>query len=274
MITAQIDEASMAPGIHRRRSILKGSLLVTFMALIAKSATAAEAGVSGLTSTAKRVRNSLQDYGQPKDAQGLLDAFAVSQVLLRERLARETHNYNEEEACFYPDAAVEVSWFKGTAAEFVNSGRMSGASGYSDKSVYFDSMGPASISVHEDRAIADSACAIHTFLPLEGVEASMTSYTRLLCRAQKADGEWRIAGLRAIYIRDQLESCNPAEIPKIDLDKLKLYRPSYRHLSYVLQANGRPMRSDLPGVDQPDVVIALRAAERGWLYRGAAPAGV
>ncbi|MGY2737021.1 hypothetical protein [Sphingomonas sp. UYP23] len=121
---------------------------------------------------------------------------------------------------------------------------------------------------------ADSACAIHTFLPLDGVEASMTSFTRLLCRVQKANGVWRIAGLRAIYIRDLLEPCNPAEIPKIDLDKLKLYRPSYRHLSYVLQANGRPMRSDLPGVDQPDVVTALRAAGRGWLYRSEAPAGV
>lgn len=100
----------------------------------------------------------------------------------------------------------------------------------------------------------------------------MTSYTRLLCRAQKSNGKWRIAGLRAIYIRDQLEPCNPAEIPKIDLDKLKQYRPSYRHLSYVLQASGRPMHSDLPGVDQPEVVAALRAADRRWLYRGGKPA--
>lgn len=273
MITGRIDDERRNI-LKGSLAILKGSLVASLMTLITKPATAATPthGESSIVTMGKHARNNLQAYGQQSDAQKLLDAFAVSQVLLRERLARETHNYDEEEACFYPDAAVEVSWFKGTAAEFVAAGRISGAARNGSESVHFDSIGPASILVHKDRAIADSACAIHTFLLLDGVEASMTSYTRLLCRAQKSKGKWRIAGLRAIYIRDQLEPCNPAEIPKIDLDKLKQYRPSYRHLSYVLQASGLPMRNDLPGVDQPEVVAALRAADRQWLYEGRTPA--
>ena len=96
----------------------------------------------------------------------------------------------------------------------------------------------------------------------------MTSFTRLLCRARKSGGEWRIAALQAIYIRDQLEPCNPAEVPTIDLVKLNQHRASYRHLSYALEASGRPLRDDLPGVDGPEQVAALRAADRRWL-RGA-----
>ena len=258
------------PEISSRRGIIKGTCLATFIGMVTKSATAAPLTTGGmqLPSAPKHVGDSLQANVQASQTQRLLDGFAVSQLILRERLARETHNYDDEEACFYPEAIVEVSWFKGTAAEFVNAGRISGPAEYGKKSVYFDSIGPASVLVSNDRAIADSACAIHTFLPLDGVEASMTSYTRLLYRARNAGGEWRIAGLRAIYIRDQLEPSNPAEIPQIDLVKLNLYRPSYRHLSYVLQANGRPLRNDLPGVDQPDAVTALRAAERRWLYGG------
>jgi hypothetical protein len=257
-----------------RRNILKGSLVALLMALITKSATAATSagGDSGTAAMGKHAPGSVQAHGQPSDAQGLLDAFAVSQVLLRERLARETHNYDEAEACFYPDADVEVSWFKGTATEFVDAARTSGTAGNKSQTVNFDSLGPACVSVHKDRAIADSACALHTFLPLDGVETSLTSYCRLLCRVQKSGGEWRIAALRAIYIRDQLVPCHPAEIPKIDLEKLKQYRPSYRHLSYVLQAGGRPMHNDLPGVDQPEVVAALRAGDRQWLYGSEMPA--
>ena len=71
-----------------------------------------------------------------------------------------------------------------------------------------------------------------------------------------------------MYIRDLLAACNPAEVPQIDVEKLKTYRPSYRHLSYILEAGGRPLRNDLPGVDRPEEVVRLRATERAWLQDG------
>ena len=249
-----------------RRGVLRASLLAPLMALIAKPAMATNSTDGGSNMTSSNTQDNLQGHNPLIEHRDLLSAFAVSQLLLRERLARELHNYDEEEACYYPDAPVEVSWFKGTAADFVDSGRKTSAAGDNIDSAYFDSLGPAAIVVHNDRAIADSACAIHTFLPLDGVQASMTSFTRLLSRARKSHGKWRIAGLQAIYIRDQLEPCNPAEVPKIDLAKLNRYRLSYRHLSYALEANNRPLRDDLPGVDRPQMVSALRAADREWLH--------
>ena len=59
----------------------------------------------------------------------LLDQFAVSQVIARERYARETQDYDMEAACFHPEAFVDVSWFSGTAAEFVETGRKAAARG-------------------------------------------------------------------------------------------------------------------------------------------------
>jgi hypothetical protein len=266
MPTKQPGEIEGGVAVALRRGILRASLIAPFMAFMAKPAMASQLtdGLSNMNSNGKH--NGSQANDQLDNVQNLLGAFAVSQLILRERLAREIHNYDEEEACYYPDAPVEVSWFKGTAADFVDAGRKTSAAGENTDSAYFDSLGPASILVHNDRAITDSACAIHTFLPLDGVQASMTSFTRLLSRVRKSDDKWRIAGLRAIYIRDQLEPCNPAQVPKIDLAKLNKYRLSYRHLSYALEANGRPLRDDLPGVDRPELVSALRAADREWLY--------
>ena len=51
-------------------------------------------------------------------------------------------------------------------------------------------------------------------------------------------------------------------------------RQSYRRLSYVLQVSEHPLRSDLPGVDQPEVAAALRAGDCRWLYRGGASAPI
>lgn len=199
--------------------------------------------------------------GLSPDRAGLLDRFAVSEVLMRERLARESHDFDEEGACFLPDATIEVSWFRGSAADFVDAGRKASAAGRG-AAVYFDSMSPPVVKTKGDRAIADAACAIHSFLPLDGIEASMTSYTRLLWRVR------RIAALRAVYIRDLLQPCNPVRIPRIDERKLEGFRPSYRHLSYILEASGRPLRDDLPGVDRPETISALRASDRDWLAQG------
>ncbi|MGE4431157.1 MAG: nuclear transport factor 2 family protein [Sphingobium sp.] len=203
-----------------------------------------------------------------KDPAAVLDRFAISEVLMRERLARETHDFDEEDACFFPDATIEVSWFKGRAADFVDAGRKASAAGRQAAAVYFDSMSPPVVRVNGDRGIADASCAIHSFVPLDGVEASMTSFTRLLWRLRRSEGEWRIAAMRGVYIRDQLQSCNPVQIPPVDEGKLDGFRRSYRHLSYVLEASGRPLRDDLPGVDRPETVAALRAADREWLLQG------
>lgn len=182
---------------------------------------------------------------------------------MRERLARETDNWEDEAACFHPDAIVEVSWFKGSGTEFVKAGMKKPAI----ETVNCDSMSPGVILVKNDRAIADTACAVHTFSRLDGIEISLTNYTRLLWRVQRSQGRWLIAGLRGLYIRDTLIPRNPSQVVKLDEERLGKFRTSYRFLSYVLTAKGLPAHDDLPGVDQPDGVAALRAGEREWLVQ-------
>jgi hypothetical protein len=90
----------------------------------------------------------------------------------------------------------------------------------------------------------------------------------LLWRAQTLDGRWLIAGLRMIYIRDVLQPCNPSRVPVVDEVEASRYRRSYRYLSYVFARSEHPARDDLPGVDRPDTVTALRAGEAKWLEGG------
>jgi len=200
----------------------------------------------------------------PGFADEMLDRVAITDLIMRERWARETHAPDVAAACYHPEARVEVSWFKGTAAEFVELGKRRPPEGV----VNFDGMSPPVIWVRGQRAIADTACAVHTHLVMDGVEVSAVSHTRLLWRAQVLDGRWLIAGLRGIYIRDTLQTAGPGQPLRLDPVRLARYRPSYRHLSYVLETTGRKPLDDLAGIDRPDLVEALRAAERAWLEQG------
>jgi len=186
---------------------------------------------------------------------------AITDLIMRERVARETGNWKEELACFDANATVEVSWFKGTGAEFVETTKKP----RSTVDFNFDSMSPAVITIRNSRAIADTACAVHESSLLDGVEVIMTSYTRLLWRLQSFNGKWLIVGLRGIYIRDQIIPSNPNRVPKLDESKLASYRASYRYLSYMLANRGAVPLDNLPGVDRPETVATLRAGELKWL---------
>ena len=232
----------------RRRALTWASLAVS--GLVANLASASAAKLS--SGAPERGRTQQQTAS---------DSSAVNDIIMRERLARETNDWAAEAACFHPDAWVEVSWFKGSGAAFVQAAKDNSGKG----TVHFDSMSPGVVSLKNDRAIADTACAVHTFSRLDDIEVSITSYTRLLWRVQQSGEQWLICGLRGIYIRDTLFARDPSRVPKLDEEKLSGFRSSYRYLSYILTAGGGPAHNDLPGVDQPEMVLALRAGEREWL---------
>jgi hypothetical protein len=94
------------------------------------------------------------------------------------------------------------------------------------------------------------------------------SISRLLWRMQAHEGRWLIAGMRSLYVRDMLLPLNPNRVPHLDADQLATFRPSYRYIAYTNAMAGRTIAEDLPGVDRPDLEIALRQGEKAWLDNG------
>ncbi len=194
----------------------------------------------------------------------LFDRVAVADVIQRERAARDSAAWDEMAMYYHPDSIIEVAWFKGSGAEFVTATKKNWRS---SGNINFHELGAAVVTLSDDRAIAETACTLHGFHNRDGVDVKSTGYVRLLWRAQKLDGRWLIAGLRALYIRDLLQPCNPNAHVALDEAEIESYRPSYRFLSATLRYLGRSPKSDLPGVDQPGTTEALRQAERVWLQQ-------
>ncbi|MGE4431993.1 MAG: nuclear transport factor 2 family protein [Sphingobium sp.] len=192
-----------------------------------------------------------------------LACFAVSTLICRERLARDNGDFDAMASYYHPDSWVDISWFQGSGQEFVDRSRAN----YARIDVSIHLLSPPVVTVDRDRAIAEQPCINRSFFTMDGIEMSREGFTRLLWRAQKHEGRWLIAGLRAFYIRDILMPCTPGQMPPIDEQKLAALRPSYRHLDYALSSLGTGLgsRVDLPGSDRPETVAALRAGDREWL---------
>ena len=208
-----------------------------------------------------------------ENTQELLDRLAIAEVIQRERAARDAAFWAEMESFYHPDSTVEVSWFRGSGQEFVERTKRQyeKAQGQADhvERIHFHEMGTAIVTLNGDRAIAETTCTLHSFFPLEGVACKNTAFVRLLWRAQKENGKWLIAGLRCIYVRDLITPCNPNQTPHLEQADLDRYRLSYRFTCHHLARLGLEPKDDLPGVDRPETVMALREGERVWLDRAA-----
>ena len=200
----------------------------------------------------------------PERSHELLDQFAVSDIIHRERLARDSGAWEEMVSFYHPDSFIDVSWFQGSGVTFVEATRKAVRPGV----LNFHLMSPTVVSVRDDRAIAETPTALQAFMQFEGIDIVGTSFLRQLWRARRDNGRWLIAGLRGIYIRDQMFPCDTSQVLKLDQAKLRSFRQSYRYLSYRLAALGMNPRDDLPGIDLPETVASVRTAELQWLEGG------
>lgn len=189
------------------------------------------------------------------------DRIDVADIILRERLARDNRQWDEMAACYHPDSVVEVSWFRGSGAEFVAQSRKAVREG----SVNFHIMTPPVVNIRQDRAISETPCILRSFSMMNGVEISFEGFVRLFWRAQRDGDRWLIAGLRCLYMKDEIHGRNPNRQPVFDEAQLASYRDSYRYTSANLANLGIPVTDDLPGIDRPEMVSQLRAGELEWL---------
>ncbi|WP_166459345.1 nuclear transport factor 2 family protein [Amycolatopsis pithecellobii] len=190
------------------------------------------------------------------------EAGAVRTVLLAERTAKDLGQWELMASAFAPDARVSVSWFQGSGADFVESARARSARGGSPS---FHEIGAISVVVRENRALADTGCAVHIRGTLEDVPVDVVSRGRLCWRAERLADRWLIAGMDMIYFRDNISAVEPGA-PLALPGSVHDQRPSYRHLAVLLRDMGHPVAPDLPGADRPDLIEALFSEQRHWFF--------
>lgn len=192
-----------------------------------------------------------------------LDKFEVEKLYHRLRQARDMSDWPELVSCYQPDAIIDISWFKGTAAEFAKA-----SVGMAEKLQSFHEVFPGVVKLNGNRAISQTMVVIHLISELDGCEVDCVGYCYGRYRIERRTDEWLVAAGTSIYIYDTLIPTDPNRVPKLDQTKLASYRPSYRYISYMLEKRGLPHRNDRAGMDKPETVKALIAADLDWLNGG------
>lgn len=190
-----------------------------------------------------------------------LDKLAVAEVVQTERAARDQGQWARMAACFHPDSVVSISWIETSGADFVAASEKAFASGMR----HLHQMAPTLVTLNGDRALAESGAAILLGGRIDRVEVMVTSHARMHARVERRDGMWKIVRLGAVYFEDAMAARIPGETPVLHAARLAGYRPSLRFLSYLLEEGGKTPRTDLAGIDRPDLIEAMLGADQAWL---------
>ncbi|MFI5960343.1 nuclear transport factor 2 family protein [Cryptosporangium sp. NPDC051539] len=200
------------------------------------------------------------------------DRFTIAELAQTERMARDTKQWDLMASCYVEARSrVFLSWIDGTADEFIAASRRMGEEpgGHA-----LHSNGPSLVRVEGDRALVETPCAILFRRVFSGVACDMTSYCRHHSRVSRIDGAWRLETFVGVYEKNMLAPVIPGTPLPLDLELLARMRASYAFQSYFRAQEGKPVRSDRPGVDRPDLVTRFRNAEEAWLAGADVPLGV
>jgi hypothetical protein len=184
----------------------------------------------------------------------------ISQLIVREREARDQGRWQTMRDCFHADALIRISWITGNADDFVNGSIDMAKRGVLAK----HRLGPILVHRKAERAIATLGGIIDIPVKLDGVEAQLSSHARFYYRVERRGQQWRLAGFEAVYVRDELVPCVPGQTISISPLELTSFRTSYRLLSHVLTRNGYRVNFELAGEDRPASVATLEAELSAW----------
>jgi len=188
------------------------------------------------------------------------DGFAATQVVLREREARDRLWWEDMRDCFAEDSSVALTWYQGSGAGFVE-GSIAMSQG---RMPTRHRISPPVVRVAGERAVISLPIAIESYPTVDGVECVLSTYARHLYRLQKFAGAWKIVKLDAIYERSEMFPTAPGEAVRIDPAELAGLRAPYRLLAWNLGRAGYEVSQELPADDRPDQVAQMYSAAFAW----------
>jgi hypothetical protein len=203
--------------------------------------------------------------GLPFDLPDPVAERELNALVTRERLARDTGDWDLLTDLYWPDSTIRVTWFTGTIAQFVAVSRDQHQRGRGRGMHVID---PFRCLVSGDRAMVESRGQILIRPRLDGIECDVTSWGRFVSTAERRGGVWRLVTFDTFYGKDRIDPVIPGVNPRLDQRALDEARSSYRFLTCLNRLAGYEVPDDLPGDDRPDLVEAFFAALEAWVRAG------
>ncbi len=135
----------------------------------------------------------------------------ISQLVAKERAYRGNHQDDALLALFYPDATFTTSWQSGPIATFVGHAPVDYKNNEQTKLPLVGQYGYPIVHRHGQRAYVEVAATTYHWQLVNGVEAIVTSFMRLVYRVEKRTDTWLISDLTSIDESDMLQPAIPGQ---------------------------------------------------------------
>jgi hypothetical protein len=161
---------------------------------------------------------------------------------------------------WHDDGRMMATWFQGTADEFIKVSQ----EGYERGVRILHFLGGSSVDIAGARAIAQTKMTISQRASVDGVVCDVVCTGRFYDFFEKRNDRWGLVLRQPIYEKDRLDPVDPAAELQLDRNLLAQFPEGYRHLAYLQTRIGYKVKTDMPGLDGPEVAALYRRGE-GWL---------
>jgi len=188
------------------------------------------------------------------------DKIAIRELVEQWAVWRDARLWDRFRTVWHAEGRMMATWFQGGFEEFIKVNDEGWARGV--RILHF--LGGSAVEVAGNRGIAQTKMTISQRAPVEGVICDVVCTGRFYDFFEKRDGRWGLVLRQPIYEKDRIDPVAPASKLVLDQDLLKSFPEGYRHLAYLQSKIGYKVKTDMPGVDGPEL-DRLYARGARWL---------
>jgi hypothetical protein len=188
------------------------------------------------------------------------DRRAIRDLIENWAVWRDALMWDRFRTLWHDDGRMMATWFQGTAEEFIKVSQ----DGYARGVRILHFLGGSSIDIAVPRAIAQTKMTISQRARVDDVLCDVVCTGRFYDFLEKRHDRWGMVLRQPIYEKDRLDPLDPAARLALDKDLLARFPEGYRHLAYLQTRIGYKVKTDMPGLDGPEIEALYRRGER-WL---------
>jgi hypothetical protein len=196
-------------------------------------------------------------------SQEMLDRLAIRALVENWVVWRDAGDWDRFATCWHADGRMMATWCQAPWREFI----AASIAGWEKGVSILHFLGGHSADLAGPRAISQTKMTISQRAKVHGVLVDVVCTGRFYDFLEQRDGRWGVVLRQPIYEKDRMDPVDPAAQLTLDPALLERFPAGYRHLAYLQTGIGYAVKTDMPGLQGPEVA-ALYARGKAWLAGG------